>query len=152
RPAIVELRNLGQHITKIQEGAIRSLIGVLKAAGQRFSARIERPRPQGVVGMNQCNVEGTVENYDGEILYLLTGGDGTYWPSTRIRPKNGRWGEVVNVGTRLPTATIRLVKVDERLAEYIDFYRAKAGALGHSGMTISNLPRPIDEVRVTVDR
>jgi hypothetical protein len=62
-----------------------------------------------------------------------------------------RWQGRVNLGNRLPTGTITLAAVDQRLADYIEFYREHAESLRHPGMTIQEFPQQLDRVRVIIN-
>lgn len=149
---ITGLRQLGENISRNREPDIFRLIAELKRAGLRAAARITKPYRDQVVGPGECVVEGVAENCSAERLYLFTGGDGRYWPSAQIVPQQERWQGKVNLGTRSPTGKITLAAVDAELAEYIEFYRAKAGALGYCGIPIKNFPKSLDQVKVIVDR
>src|SRR5579862_9715975 len=116
-------------------------------------AKIELPRTGTTVNTGIVRVCGRIDKDFTRKLYLLTGGPDRYWPSACIVPStvDGKWEGQVHVGSRWPSATIRLVAVDQICADYIEFYRANAGSLGHSGMKITELPAKLDEVRLEID-
>jgi predicted acylesterase/phospholipase RssA len=148
---ILGLQRIGEDIARNAEQDIFRLIEILKQAGKTLRARIGRPRGEDIVAPGDCPVEGSVQDYAGELLYLFTGVEGRYWPSARVIPRDNRWQGRVNVGNRGPTGTITLAAVDQRLADYIEFYRAHAESLRHPGMTIQDFPQQLDQVRVIIN-
>ncbi len=148
--AIAELQQIGERIASTNERHFLELIELLKKAGIRLTAKITWPHKENVVPSGKCRVNGSIEGHAGEILYLFTGTNGRYWPSSRVTPQSGQWQGEVHLGTTAPEGTITLAAVDERLAEYIEFYRSHAEAIGHIGIAIKETLNQLDKIHVIV--
>ena len=150
--AMSGLEGIAIGIVKGHEGPIIDFLERLKEAGQPFEAKITRPQNGRLVSLGSLAVEGTAKNYHKQILYLFTGNNGKYWPSSRLKPENGNWFSSVHVGFDEPNATVSLVKVEKPLEDYIEFYRANAAKLSYPGMQIHDLDKySIDRIRVNLD-
>jgi uncharacterized protein len=148
--AIAGLQQIGEGIASTNERHLLELIELLKRAGIRLTAKITWPHRETIVPCGKCRVNGSIEGYAGEILYLFTGTNGKYWPSSRISPQNGQWQGDVHLGTTSPEATITLAAVDGRLAEYIEFYRSHAEAINYIGIPIHETLNHLDRIHVIV--
>ena len=150
--AITGLEQIGHGIAINREGDIFSLIEELRRAGTRIEAKINWPHKGMVVCTGRCLVNGSVDGYTSEALYLFTGGSGRYWPSARIIPNGGQWQGEVNLGIESPQGTIVLAAVDQRLTEFIEFYRSHRQVINYPGMPIVDFPSHLDSVHVIVDK
>lgn len=149
--ALNGLEQIGHQITVDNEHSIIDLLGQLQEVGARLDAKITKPKNGGLVRPGELTVEGSIANFKGQPVYLFTGANGRYWPSGRLLPKDCSWSGMVHLGFTAADATITLAQVDHLLAEYIEFYAAKAAALGYPGIPISDFPQHFDRVQVALD-
>jgi len=145
------LEKIGTDIADLHEGEILTLIERLKRAGKALAAKITKPAESAFVALGDCLVEGTIDNCDGEALYVFTGKLGRYWPSAQIKPEKNRWTAKINVGHHASDADITLAKVDQQLANYIEFYRTHANTLHYPGLPLEEFSKPFDRVHVYLD-
>lgn len=149
---LVELERLGKDLIDANRDRLSHLVTRLTAPTAPLTATIDRPHDRQVVSPGACKVYGSVVGYAGQRLYLTTGKQGKFWPSSQVRPgADNRWEGAVNLGSNSPTGTIALIVANELLADYVEYYRKHSGTLGHPGIDLSAIPSKLAEVDVIVD-
>ena len=149
---LVELSSLGTRLVEERKGDIQELASILASTPGELTATIDSPALNKVVAPGWCPVYGSITGYTGQPVYLMTGKEGRYWSLNPLQMVGvNRWEGRVNLGKSSPTGTISVIVPDERLVDYIKFYKLHADAIGHGGISLTTPPTKIAEVSVVVD-
>lgn len=88
--SLAGLEQVAQGIMRGRDREVLDLIESLKKnEGSKLTAQISWPHKEATVPPGPCLVNGSVMDYKNDLLYLFTGKDGRYWPSSRIF--SARW-------------------------------------------------------------